>query len=49
MGIAIKLSETPGRVRMVAPSLGEHTDDVIKDLGYSQSDIQGLREKGVSL
>ena len=46
-GIAIKLSDTPGAVRRAAPLAGEHTDDVLKDLGMSAADIAGLRERGV--
>jgi crotonobetainyl-CoA:carnitine CoA-transferase CaiB-like acyl-CoA transferase len=47
VGVGPKFSETPGRVRTTAPSAGEHTDAVLKDLGYSADDVQGLRAKGV--
>jgi crotonobetainyl-CoA:carnitine CoA-transferase CaiB-like acyl-CoA transferase len=47
VGIAIKLSETPGTIRSAAPSSGQHTDAVLKDLGYGSSDIDALRTKGV--
>jgi alpha-methylacyl-CoA racemase len=47
VGIAIKLSDTPGSVRTVAPGPGEHTDDVLKGLGHSPADIAALRSKGV--
>jgi crotonobetainyl-CoA:carnitine CoA-transferase CaiB-like acyl-CoA transferase len=47
VGIAIKLSETPGTIRSAAPSSGQHTDAVLKDLGYGSSDIEALRTKGV--
>ena len=47
IGIPIKLSETPGRFRRSAPALGEHTDEVLTDLGYDDSDIETLREDGV--
>jgi alpha-methylacyl-CoA racemase len=46
-GIAIKLSETPGSVRRAAPASGEHTEDVLKDLGLSADEIAGLRARGV--
>jgi crotonobetainyl-CoA:carnitine CoA-transferase CaiB-like acyl-CoA transferase len=42
-GVAIKLSETPGSVRSAAPLSGEHTDVVLKDLGYGAADIAALR------
>jgi alpha-methylacyl-CoA racemase len=47
VGIAIKLSETPGTIRTAAPTAGEHTDAVLKDLGLEAGDIAALRSKGV--
>lgn len=32
IGIPIKLSETPGKIRTLAPKLGEHTDEVLKNI-----------------
>jgi len=46
-GVAIKLSDTPGSVRTAAPLSGEHTDAVLKDLGYSAADIDSLRARRV--
>jgi len=47
VGVPIKLSETPGRVRTPAPTLGQHTDDVLTDyLGLAASDIAALRAAG---
>lgn len=42
-GIAIKLSETPGKVRSFAPLSGEHTDRIMQSLGYTKAEIEGLR------
>ena len=39
-------SETPARIG-VAPDLGEHNDVVLKEIGYSAAEIQGLRERKV--
>ena len=41
-----QFSETPAKIG-VAPELGEHNDAVLKDIGYSAADIQGLRERKV--
>ena len=42
-----KLSETPGSTRWIGPELGEHTDEVLKTLGYSDQEIVEFREAGV--
>jgi len=47
VGVAIKLSDTPGAIRSAAPLPSEHTENVLKDLGLSVADIGRLREKGV--
>jgi crotonobetainyl-CoA:carnitine CoA-transferase CaiB-like acyl-CoA transferase len=41
------LSETPGSIRHRAPLLGEHTDQILRELGYDQAAIGQLRAKGV--
>jgi crotonobetainyl-CoA:carnitine CoA-transferase CaiB-like acyl-CoA transferase len=46
-GVAIKLSETPGSVRSAAPLSGEHTELVLKDLGFGAGDITDLRARKV--
>jgi crotonobetainyl-CoA:carnitine CoA-transferase CaiB-like acyl-CoA transferase len=43
-GIALKLSQTPGSVRSMAPFSGENTDEVMKSLGYTLQEIEGLRK-----
>ncbi len=45
--ITPKLSETPGETKWLGPTLGEHTDDVLKTLGYDETDIAELRRDGV--
>jgi alpha-methylacyl-CoA racemase len=47
IGIAPKLSNTPGKVRSLAPLPGEHTDEVLRELGYEQKEILNLRQEGV--
>jgi formyl-CoA transferase len=46
-GIIPKLSATPGAIRMQAPKLGEHTDEVLAEIGYAVADIQRLRSAGI--
>ena len=46
-GIAIKLSDTPGTIRRAGPVSGEHTEDVLKDLGYGSDEIAAFRARGV--
>lgn len=42
LGVPVKLSETPGRVTRAAPTLGQHTDEVLAELGYSAAEIAEL-------
>lgn len=43
LGVPPKLSETPGQVRTPPPTLGEHTDAVLRELGFSDERIAELR------
>jgi crotonobetainyl-CoA:carnitine CoA-transferase CaiB-like acyl-CoA transferase len=43
----VDLSETPGRFRHRAPTLGEHTEAILAELGYRPAEIAELRTKGV--
>ena len=45
----INLSETPASYRRPAPELGQHTEEVLLEFGYTQEDIDRLREEGIVL
>ena len=45
-GVAIKLSETPGSIRHVGPTVGEHTETVLATLGYTAAECAQLRQAG---
>lgn len=45
--VPVGLSENPGAIRHRAPTLGEHTDTIMAELGYNASDIAALREQRV--
>ena len=47
VGSAIKFSETPSTFRTFAPYKGQHTDEVLAELGYSADQIVALHAEGV--
>lgn len=47
LGIATKLSETPGKVRSTAPQPGQHTDTVLAGIGKDAAAIADLKARGV--
>jgi formyl-CoA transferase len=46
-GVIPVLSETPGEIRTSAPKLGAHTDEVLREIGFSGKEIEGFRQKGI--
>jgi len=46
-GIPYRFSESRGGLRLPPPLLGQHTDEVLQDLGYAEEDIARLRQEGV--
>ena len=46
-GISIKLSETPGTIRRLGQALGENTEEILVEIGYSKEEVQKLRKEGV--
>jgi formyl-CoA transferase len=47
LGVPVKLSETPGAVDRAAPMLGQDTEDILIELGYTESERRDLEAKGI--
>lgn len=47
LGLPVKLSDTPGSVHRVPPQLGEHTDEILSELGLTEADLRRLRAEQV--
>lgn len=43
LGVPVKLSATPGAVRRAPPTLGQHTEAVLRELGLTDQEINDLR------
>ncbi len=47
IGMPVRLSETPGGIRAPAPEFGQHTEEILLDLGYEWEAISDLRKREV--
>jgi len=47
LGFPVKFSDTPGRLHRPPPTLGEHSDEILADLGYDAAAITDMRASGV--
>ncbi len=48
IGFPTKLSRTPGQAKLHPPLMGEHTETVLKELGYGPEEIESMRAEGVT-
>jgi len=46
LGTPFKLSETPARHKRFSPTPGQHTDEILRELGYEDQDIKDFKERG---
>lgn len=46
LGPPVKLSATPATIRTAAPRLGEHTEEVLREVGMTEGEIARLKEQG---
>ena len=47
LGQPVTLSRTPSRVVSHPPALGEHTVEVLRELGYDDAEIERLKSHGI--
>ncbi|MBW6462557.1 MAG: CaiB/BaiF CoA transferase family protein [Dethiobacteria bacterium] len=47
IGVPTKLSLTPGDVTLPPPTLGQHTVEILKGLGYSDAEVSELKDNGI--
>ena len=47
LGIPLKFSESPGSIRMAPPLLGQHTNEIAAELGYSAEQVASFKEQGI--
>jgi crotonobetainyl-CoA:carnitine CoA-transferase CaiB-like acyl-CoA transferase len=47
LGLPVKFSETPGDVHRIPPELGEHSDEILREIGLGDDELGRLRQQGI--
>lgn len=47
-GVFPKLSRTPGSIKTLAPDIGQNTEEILRDIGLSDSQVASLKARGVA-
>ena len=47
VGLPVKLSQSPGQIKSPAPELGQHTEEILLELGYDWQDMLSLKNEGI--
>jgi crotonobetainyl-CoA:carnitine CoA-transferase CaiB-like acyl-CoA transferase len=47
VGQAVTLSRAPNRIRSATPEAGEHTDEILRELGFNEDDVARLRAASI--
>jgi crotonobetainyl-CoA:carnitine CoA-transferase CaiB-like acyl-CoA transferase len=47
VGVPMRFSRTPGTIRSGPPAVGQHTDEVLRELGFGDDELRAMREGGV--
>ena len=48
VGPLMGMSETPLELERASPALGQHTDEILRSLGYSEAEVLDLKARGVT-
>ena len=47
IGMPVKFEDEPGRIDFRLPALGEHSKDILRQLGYTEAELAEMKTKGV--
>ena len=48
LGLPVKFDRTPGAIRRPAPTLGQHTREVLEEYGFEPAEVEGFIAAGVA-